>query len=120
MRKVVVGRKLVEGGNGVDFWGGGVEFTGSGADAGEGYDLEGLGVGAGTGVGLVERATGDGDGVDVPFLNRGPTVGSDGGVPHIEDVPQVDNNPLDEEENALAQDEKRMVLDGGVGKDDFF
>ncbi|KAL2543829.1 blue copper protein-like [Forsythia ovata] len=72
------------------------------ADAGEGYGLEGLGVGAGIGVGLVDGATGDGDGADVLFLNRGPADGGDGGVPQIEDVPQVDNNPLEEEENTLA------------------
>ncbi|KAL2515676.1 Uncharacterized protein Fot_29647 [Forsythia ovata] len=82
-----------------------VDFCGGGVDAGEEYSLEGLGVGAGTGVRLIEGATGDsdGDGADVPFLNQGSAIGGDGGIPQIEDVPQVVNNLLEEEENALEQ-----------------
>ncbi|KAL2460986.1 Uncharacterized protein Adt_44406 [Abeliophyllum distichum] len=48
---------------------------------------------------------------DVPFLNRGPAAaGGDGGVP------QVDNNPLEEEENARAQGGEEGGTDGATGQ----
>ncbi|KAL2478280.1 uncharacterized protein Fot_47294 [Forsythia ovata] len=56
---------------------------------------------------------------DVPFLNRGPAAGGDGGVPQIEDVPQVDNNPLEEEENARAQGGEEGGTDGATGQETY-
>ncbi|KAL2501409.1 uncharacterized protein Fot_35257 [Forsythia ovata] len=49
---------------------------------------------------------------DVPFQNRGPAAEGDGGVPQIEDVPQVDNNPLEKEENAHAQSREDRWCNG--------